>query len=44
MQSISIFLDIAKFTEFQWKNADLRRTQEVCHVIRIFVVSSLDKV
>ena len=27
MQSISVFLDIAKFADFQWKNADVSRTQ-----------------
>ena len=44
MQSISAFLDIAKFADFQWKNADVRRTQEVCHVTHIFFGSSLGKV
>ena len=37
MQSISIFLDIAKFADFQRKNADVKRTQGVCHVIHIFL-------
>ena len=27
MQYISVFLDIAKFADFQWKNADLGSTQ-----------------
>ena len=31
MQSISVFIDITKVADFQWKNAD-----EVCHVIYIF--------
>ena len=31
MQSISVFLDIAKFAYFRRKNADISRTQEVCH-------------
>ena len=29
MQSISVFLDITKFTEFQLKDADVSRTQWV---------------
>ena len=33
MQSISVFSDIAKFADFRWKNADVNRTQRVCHVI-----------
>ena len=37
MQSISIFLDITKVADFCWKNADVSRTQKVCHVIyRLF--------
>ena len=44
MQSISVFLDIAKFANFQWKNADVSRTQGLCHVIRILFGSSLGKV
>ena len=44
MQSISVFLDIAKFADFRWKNADVSRTQGVCHVIYIFFESSLGKV
>ena len=43
MQSISVFLDIAKFADFRWKNADVSRTQEVCHVISIFFGSSLGR-
>ena len=37
MKSISVFLDIAKFTYFC-------RTQGVCHVIHIFFGSSFGKV
>ena len=46
MQSITVFLDIAKFVDFRWKNADVKRTQGVCHVIHahIFFGSSLGKV
>ena len=36
MQSLSVFLDIAKFADFWWKNADVSRTQGVHHVIHIF--------
>ena len=32
--------DIAKFADFRWKNADVNTTQEVCHVIYIFFISS----
>ena len=28
MQSIHVFLDIAKFADFLWKTADVSRTQE----------------
>ena len=37
MQSISVFLDITKFSDFWWKNADVSRAQVVCHVIQIFL-------
>ena len=43
MESISVFLDITKFSDFQWKNADVSRTQGVCQVIHIFFGSSLGK-
>ena len=43
MQSISAFLDIAKFADFQRKNADVSRTQGVCHMIHIFFGTSLGK-
>ena len=44
MQSISVFLDIAKVADFLWKNANISRTQGVCHVIHILSGSSLGKV
>ena len=44
MQSVSVFLDISKCAGFRWKNADVSRTEGVCHVIYIFFGSSLDKV
>ena len=44
MQSVSVFLDIAKFADSPWKNADARRTQGVCHLIYIFFGSSSAKV
>ena len=40
---ISVFLDITKVVDFQWKNVDVSRTQEVCHVIYILFGSSLGK-
>ena len=44
MQSISIFLDITKFADFQWKSADVSRAQGFCHVIHTFFGSSLGKI
>ena len=44
MQSISIFIDIAKFADFRSKKADVNRTKGVCHVIYIFFRPSLGKV
>ena len=44
MESISVFLDIAKFADFLLKNADVSRTQKVCHVTHILFGSSLGKV
>ena len=44
MQSISVFLDIAKFADSRQKNADVSRTQGVCRMIHIFFGSSLGKV
>ena len=44
MQSISVFSDIAKFADFQWKNADVTTTQGMCHMIHRFFGSSLGKV
>ena len=46
MQSISAFLDyidIAKFADFRWKNANVSRTQGMRHVIHIFFGSSSGK-
>ena len=44
MQSISVFLDIAKFADFRSKSADVSKTQGVCHVTQICFGSSLCKV
>ena len=33
MQSISVFLDIAKFADFCWDNIDVSKIQGVCHII-----------
>ena len=44
MQSIPVFLEIGKFVDFRWKNADVSRTQGLCHVIHIVFGSSLGKV
>ena len=37
MQSVSVFLDMTNVADFRRKNADVSRTQEVCHVINIFL-------
>ena len=42
MQSISVFLEIAKFADFQWRYPDVSRTQEMCHMIHIFFGFSLE--
>ena len=44
MQSVSLFLDVTKFADFQWKNADFSKTKEVCHMNHIFFESSLGNV
>ena len=44
MESLSVFLDIVKLADFRRKNADIGRTQGVCHVIHIFFESLLGKV
>ena len=44
MQSISVFLDITKDVDSQWKNVDVSRTQGVCHIFHLFFASPLDKV
>ena len=36
--------DITKVADFQWKNDDVSRTQEVCYVIDMFFGSSSGKV
>ena len=41
MESLSVLFDKVKFADFQWKNTDVSRTQEVRHVIHIFLASSL---
>ena len=43
MQFISVFPDITKAAGSRWKNADISRTQKLCHVIYIFFGSSLGK-
>ena len=43
MQSIPVLPDILKIADFCWKNADVSRTQGVCHVIHVFFGSSLGK-
>ena len=42
--NLSVFLDTKEVIDFRWKNADVCRTQGVCHVIYIYFGSSLGKV
>ena len=44
MQSVTIFPDISKFANFPLKNADVSRTQGVCHVIYMLSGSSSGEV
>ena len=44
MQSVSVFMDIAKFADFRLKNANISRIQGLCRVIHIFFGSSSGKV
>ena len=44
MQSISVFLDIAKFADFRLINTDVNKIQGVYRVIYIVFGSSLGKV
>ena len=44
MQSISVYLDILKIADFQWKNANVTGTQGVRLVIYVLLGSSLGKV
>ena len=44
IQSLSVFLDIAKFADFAWKTTDVSRTKGECHVVYILFGSSLGKV
>ena len=44
MESISVFLDIAKFADFWLKNANVSGTQGVCHGIYVVFETSLGKV
>ena len=39
---LSVFIDVAKFADFRLKNADVSRTQGMCHVIFKFFGSSLN--
>ena len=36
LQSVSAFLDIAKFADFRWKNANIGRKQGVSQEIHVF--------
>ena len=40
MQSVFVFLDIGKCTDFPWRNANVRKTQRVLQVIHICSGSS----
>ena len=38
MQSTPVFLDLTKIADFQWKNADVGRSQGVRHLICVFCI------
>ena len=42
--NIYLYFSITKVSDFYWKNTDVSRTQGVCHVIYMFIGSSLGKV
>ena len=44
MQSVSVFLDMAKFADFRQKKDDVSRTQGFCHVIHTIFGLALGKV
>ena len=44
MQSIYLFVDLTKSADFRSKNANVSRTQRVCHVIDMFFEFSLGQV
>ena len=44
MESIYVFLNIVKLADFRRKNADVSRTQGVCHVIHTLFGFSPGKV
>ena len=44
MQTITVFLDVTKITDLQWKNVDVSRTQVLFHMIYMFFGSSLGKI
>ena len=44
MQSVSVYIDIAKVTDFWRKKDDFNRTHGVFHVIHIFLRSFLGNV
>ena len=37
----SVCLDVRKVADFRWKNADVSKTQDACHMIYIILRSSL---
>ena len=41
MQSVSVFVNITKFADLQENNADVSRTQGMCHVINKFFLDLL---
>ena len=41
MQSISVFVDVIKANDLMFKNANVNGTQEVSHVVYMFLRSSL---
>ena len=44
MQYLTVFPDMTKIVDFCWNIADDNGAQRLCHVIYIFIESSLSKV
>ena len=44
MQSMSVFFDITKVTDFWLENADISRNEKMCHMIYVCLLSPLGNI